>query len=166
MSGETFIKKAYDAILAHDFERAIAFFEKAIEANPLQADYHYKLSVTCVRSGHLIRALREAETALSLEPGSDTYKAHVRHVQAKVLLSDAQRRMESRAYGEALTKLKQATALDPLLGEAFLMMGVAHACLKEYVEAIYALRELLKLDPLHTEGNRLMAEYQRKLREY
>ncbi|WP_077997230.1 tetratricopeptide repeat protein [Paenibacillus larvae] len=66
MNGEQEIQKAYQALLDNDFEQAIDCFEQAVRRDPLNADFHYKLSISCARSGKLKKALAHARDALRL----------------------------------------------------------------------------------------------------
>lgn len=171
MNGEEAIKKAYEAILKHDFEQAIAWFERAIELEPACAAYHYKLSITYSRSNKLVKAIEHAKRAVELDPEDEHYSFHYQHLQAKELTVQAERLFEesddrfSRLW-LAVALLKQAVDLDPLALEAFLLLGIAYARLEEYSSAIQAVKEMLKLDPNHAIGNRLLPEYEQKWKQY
>jgi tetratricopeptide (TPR) repeat protein len=168
LNGEEAIKKAYDAILKHDFEQAIAWFEQAISIQPDCAAYHYKLSITYARSNKLEKAIEHARQAVMLEPSDEHYLFHYQHVQAKERIRQAEKLLEESENGHwmAIALLKQAVELDPLALEAFLLLGIAHAQLQEYSQAVQAIKEVLKLDPQHGLGNRLIADYQLKWKQY
>ncbi|UUZ79422.1 tetratricopeptide repeat protein [Paenibacillus sp. P26] len=169
MNGEEAIKKAYEAILKHDFDQAIAWFERAIEADPGCAAYHYKLSITYSRSNKLAKAIEHAKQAVALDPGDEHYQFHYQHLQARELMHQAEKLFEESSDGRlwlAVALLNQAIDLDPLAIEAFLLLSVAYARLTEYSSAIRAVKELLKLDPNHTIGRRLLPEYEHKWKQY
>ncbi|TVY11642.1 tetratricopeptide repeat protein [Paenibacillus cremeus] len=168
MDGEEAIRKAYESILKHDFEQAIAWFERAIALKPDRAEYHYKLSITYARSNKLEKAIVHAREAVKLDPRDEHYTFHYNHLQAKALLFQAEKLFEEtdERLWLAVAFLKQAVELDPLSLEAFLLLSIAYARLQEFSLAIQAVKELLKLDPQHAIGNRLIEEYQLKWRQY
>lgn len=165
MEGEQFIKKAYEAILSHDFEQAIEWFEQAIALDQNNAAYHYKLSITYSRSNKLHKALEHAETACKLDSGHEEYRFHLQNLQAKDLIQQSQKYLHESGdqLHLAISFLKQAISLDSLALEAYLLMGLAYAGLGEYAHAIQVIREVIKLNPQHEFANKLLVEYQAKL---
>ncbi|ALS22645.1 MULTISPECIES: tetratricopeptide repeat protein [Paenibacillus] len=168
MDGENAIKKAYESILQHDFERAIAWFERAIALDPHCAAYHYKLSITFARSNKLDKAIGHAAQAVRLEPEDEHYSFHLQHLQARKLILHAERLFEEQdeRLWLAVALLQQAVELDPLAIEAFLLLGIAYYRLEEYSSAVKAVKELLKLDPQHAIGKRLLKDYDLKWKQY
>jgi Flp pilus assembly protein TadD len=177
MDGERWVKKAYDAILAGDFGRAVACFDRAVGTDPENASFHYKLSVTCARSGRLDKALQAANKAVELEPDNEIYIQHVHHVKAKELLAMAAQYMEGPEwdpeYGngdkrdenrrKAAELLQRAVILDPLSAETFLLLGAVMGEAGEEASALLSVKEALRLDPNQPDGERLLAELTRKL---
>lgn len=164
MNGEEGIKKAYQAILRNDFEKAIAWFGKAIELEPDNAAYHYKLSITCARSGRLAKALEHAETAVKLSPEDRSYELHLNRLKAQEKLIQAQTAMEkdmNQLY-MAVALLKESIVLDPLSVEAYMLLGVAYAGLEEYPDAVRALKEALRLNPQHEGASSLLEDYKKR----
>lgn len=168
MDGEGLIKKAYESILSSDYERAIEYFERAIAMNPDNAAFHYKLSITYSRSNKLQKAIDHASQAVKLDPEDDHYIFHLQHLQARQTIRQAAKYFNDNEdqLWMAVALLKEAIMLDSLSWEAFLMLGLAYARLKEYSQAIQAIRELLKLDPEHEIGQKLLEEYQSNLKQY
>ncbi len=76
----------------------VEFFEKAVEADPNEADYHFNLGVALLRSGDNAGAIRQVREALTLRP-SDT--------EARSLLEQT--------AGNASTRLAGHTAAAPKL---------------------------------------------------
>ncbi|MGF7030501.1 tetratricopeptide (TPR) repeat protein [Paenibacillus mucilaginosus] len=168
MDGETAIRKAYESILKHDFEQAVAWFEQAITLDPGKAAYHYKLSITYARSNKLEKAIEHAQQAVDLDGRDEHYAFHLQHLQAKRLLFTAEKLFdepEERLW-LAVELLKEAVELDPLSVEGFLLLGMAYHRLGEYAQALRSIKELLKLDPQHTIGRRLSADYEQKWKQY
>lgn len=161
------LKRAYQAILNSDFEEAAFWFEKAIESDPDNADYHYRLSITYSRSNKLNKALEHAETAARLDPDKELYQLHVELLHAKELVVRAEKSLEGRTAQPllAIALLKQAVSLDPLSVEAYLLLGVSSASAGDYAQAVQALREALRLDPEQESALSLLPVYERKLKK-
>lgn len=164
MGGELQIKKAYESILNSDFEQAIAWFEQAIRVDPNNADYHYRLSITCARSNRLSKAVEHASRAFKLAPNSETYRFHMQRLAARELMEQAEKALEGERSELIAAKalLRQATALDPLAIEAYLMLAVTFERLGEYAQALEAAREAVRLDPQHEIALALISQYERK----
>lgn len=168
MDGEQRIKKAYESILGHDFEQAIAWFEQAIELEPENAAYHYKLSITYARNNKLSKAIEHAEFAVNLDPRSEPYRYHLQNLQAKELIQQAEKyfHQEPEQLHLAVLFLKQAVSLDPLSVDAYLLLGLAYSGSEQYNLAIQAINEVLRLNPEHEIASNLLMEYRKKLNDY
>ncbi|MDP5273829.1 tetratricopeptide repeat protein [Chengkuizengella axinellae] len=168
MDGEEKIKKAYESILNSDFEQAIEWFEEAIEQEPGNALFHYKLSITYARSNKLTKALEHAEKASSLDNSNEEYLFHYEHIKAKELVKRAEVYFDQNEdqLHLAIILLKEATYLDPLSVEAWLLMGIAYAQLEEYSQAIQTLKEVLNLDPNHEIAKELLKQYKMMFKIY
>lgn len=162
MGGEHHIKKAYESILRNDFEQAITWFELAIRIEPDNADYHYRLSVSCARSNRLTKAIEHAQRSAALCPGNETYRFHLQRMHARKLTEEAEKAIEQLRLHEAESMLRRATALDPLAFEAYLMLAVVYDKLGDPAMAFGAAREALRLDPQHDMALKLAAKYERE----
>ncbi|GGF88987.1 tetratricopeptide repeat protein [Paenibacillus abyssi] len=158
------VKKAYEAILSGDFETAIHWFEQAIRHEPGNADYHYKCSITCARSGKWPKALHYAEEAVRLQSDHEEYQFHLNTVKAKILVTEAVHAIEEKRLDlhHAISLLHDAVRLDPLNGDAYLLLGAAYGELSQFEEAADSLKEALRLDPQHAEARRLFTEFSQK----
>lgn len=138
MNGEDQIQKAYESILSQDFEKAIEWFEKAITAEPDNAAYHYKLSITYARSNKLSNAIEHAAKATDLEQDNQVYRYHLQVLHARELVDKARRQLstQSEHAERAIFLLKEAIVLDPLTIEAYLILGEAFAFRNDYGEPI------------------------------
>lgn len=159
MNGEAWVKEAYDAILEGDFERAIACFERAIALDPGCASHHYKLSVTCSRSGRLKRALQAANQAVRLAPTDEGYRQQLNHVKALISMSQAKEQLDAlkqedkaESLRAAIRLLQNAVELDPLSTSAYLMLAAVFEEAGRSREALAAVEEALHLDPSHPEA--------------
>lgn len=158
--GENCLRRAYEAILASDFEAAVVWFRQAIELEPDNASYYYKGSISLARSGKLDLALEYARTAVRLAPKEPDYRLHLRLVegrrlarQAKALLAKPQPEPDT-----AIELLQEAVELDPLDAGAYLLLGIACRLAGEYDRAIEALRTAKEMNPMLLEAGRLLRE--------
>jgi len=168
MSGEKELQKAYESILGQHFEQAVEWFQKAIEQDPGNPDYHYKLSITYARSGRIDDALAHARKALSLDPNAAEYGMQVRTLEAKQLIAMAERLLAEGESRDALatTYLRQALALDPLEEGAYVLLATTLARMKEYREAVSTLKELLELHPDHGAARTLLLQIKQSFADY
>ncbi|MBC8081042.1 MAG: tetratricopeptide repeat protein [Gorillibacterium sp.] len=159
------IKKAYEAILAGDFERAIDCFEQAIAEEPLEAAHYYKLAITCSRSGKLGKALNAAEAASRLAPSHEGYTQLIAHIEAMQLMEQANDLLAHRIAEQGkpptidlvMELLEKAVRLDPLSAEAFLFLSAAYEEAGRRAMALRTVREALRLNPKLVEAKRILA---------
>ncbi|MFC5448118.1 tetratricopeptide repeat protein [Paenibacillus aestuarii] len=165
MNGENQIQKAYESILGHDFEKAIEWFEKAIAAEPHNAAYHYKLSITYARSNKLHKAIEHATKAVELESGSETHRYHLKVLRARELAEQAHKELKGAKQTErAIFLLKQALVLDPLFIEAYLTLAEVFASRRDYENAYKTVMEGLRLEPFHEIAKQQAAQYKQLLK--
>jgi len=149
MDGETCMRKAYEAIFQGNFESAVGWFQRALELEPDNADYHYKSSITIARSGRLDLALRLARRAAELMPGDRGYAYHVQVLEARRLTAEAEKLLDGAAPRpvKALRLLRRAAELDPLSAEARMLLADAYRRLGENARAADFARQALTLRP-------------------
>ncbi|MZQ84432.1 tetratricopeptide repeat protein [Paenibacillus sp. 5J-6] len=166
MNGEDQIQKAYESILSQDFEKAIEWFEKAITAEPNNAAYHYKLSITYARSNKLSNAIEHASKATQLEQDNQVYRYHLQVLHARELVGKARKQLstQSEHAERAIFLLKEAIVLDPLAIEAYLILGEAFAFRKDYGRAYQTVMEAVRLEPNHELAKQQAARYQQKMK--
>jgi len=152
VNGKKQIQQAYASILDNDFEQAIRSFEQAIELEPDNPEYHYKLSITYARSGKLSQALKHAQLACDLEPAHETYRYQLLHLQAMELVRKAEKLADAggrRHLKQAVRLLQEAILKDSLSLEAYLLLSGVYAELGHFRQAARAAQEALKLNPHH-----------------
>ncbi|NOU99180.1 tetratricopeptide repeat protein [Paenibacillus planticolens] len=166
MNGEDQIQKAYESILSQDFEKAIEWFEKAIAAEPNNAAYHYKLSITYARGNKLSSAIEHAVEAAQLEQDNEAYRYHLQVLHARELVERAQRHLSTQTeHAErAIFLLKEAIVLDPLAIEAYLILGEAFAFRNDYGRAHQTVADALRLEPNHELAKQQAERYQQKMK--
>jgi tetratricopeptide (TPR) repeat protein len=163
MEGEKNIREAYASLLHHDFEQAIRWFERAVQEQPDNADYHHKLSISYARSGKLAKALKHAARACELDANAQEYRYHYGHLQALDLIRKAEKLMErEQAPKRAAWYLEQAKALDPLSVEAHLLLAVIRLREGDYPRAAAELDEALALEPHHETARRMKEDVMRQ----
>ncbi|CAI6080998.1 tetratricopeptide repeat protein [Cohnella sp. JJ-181] len=158
--GEKCLRRAYEAILASDFESAVDWFAQAVEAEPDNASYYYKGSISLARSGKLEMALDYARSAVRLAPDEADYRLHLRLVEGRKLARQA-RALLAKPQPEpdtAIELLREAVVLDPLDAGAYLLLGIACRLAGEYDRAIEALRAAKEMNPMLAEAGRLLRE--------
>jgi len=65
------LDKAYEALRAQDYDRAIPAFKEAVEASPARADIRKDLGYTLLKIGETIAAREQFAEALRLDPADD-----------------------------------------------------------------------------------------------
>lgn len=161
------IDEAYACLLEHDFEQAVAWFEKALEAEPDNPSYHYKLSITYARSNKLAKALEHAARAVQLDPGAEPFRLQLSHLEARERVQQARAWLSSpdkASVGRAIALLKEAEKADPLLVQAKLFLGIGYAALGNYEQAVAAVREAVRLDAGDETAQALLTEYRHRWR--
>jgi tetratricopeptide (TPR) repeat protein len=160
MDGETCLRQAYEAIFQGDFESAVYWFGQAIEIEPENAAYYYSGSITCARSGKLSMALTYAHRALELKPDDSAYRLNLRVIMSKTRIAEARHLLagDSPDIEKSIALLKEASQLDPLSAEAYLLLGALYRMQRNYKLALDCLRDALQLEPQHEEAKRLLHE--------
>lgn len=171
MNQNDYVKDAYRAILRSDFTEAATCFEKAIAASPCDAEVRYRCSITYARSGRLDKAVEHALAAVKMNGSKQEYNLHLQHLQAMMLVNEAKRLLEDEEAGSLnpyhpITLLKEAVSLDPLYGDAYVWLAIAHSRMNEHVQAISALKEVISLHPDDAGLRQLMKDLQKSLQTY
>ncbi|WP_379129267.1 tetratricopeptide repeat protein [Paenibacillus sp. sgz500958] len=171
MSPEDYVRQAYRAILRSDFAEAIVCFEAAISESPSDAEVRYRCSITYGRNGRLDKAIEHALAAVTLDGGKPEYKLHLQHLQALALVQEAKGLLEAEEKADRnpyrpITLLKEAISLDPLNGDAYVWLALAHSRMNEHLQAISALKEVILLHPDDAGLQQMMKDLQKSLKKY
>lgn len=167
MDGAACVKKAYEFILRNDFESAIYWFEKAIELEPRVADYYYRCSISCARSGKWQKAMDYAKHALLLEPHNQEFHYQAEIVEARLLYITAQQAIEAKPpqWTIAIEQLERSFELDALNFEVPFTLSMVYDAAGDIEKALKYVREALKLSPDHAAARTLFANIKRKYRK-
>jgi TolB-like protein/Flp pilus assembly protein TadD len=109
-------------------------FKRAIEINPSDSDAHYFYSFYLAFMGQFDNAIAESRKAQELDP-----------VSLVKLTGLAQVLLIARRYDESLEKCEKALEMDPNLGFAHWLLGLAYMYKGSYEPAILALQESIPL---------------------
>ncbi|MFT9847596.1 tetratricopeptide repeat protein [Aneurinibacillus sp. REN35] len=157
LAGKQYVKEAYRALFDHDFARAVRAFEKAIQCEPTNASYYFKLSVTYARNQQLILAIRAIEQALVLDQGNEKFMLQHQRLVCRQVTEEAAQYIEQGEIPQALTLSRQAIDLDPLYVRAHYIMAYAYFLQGNYIQARKAARQAVRLDPESELAKRLLA---------
>ncbi|WP_168735640.1 tetratricopeptide repeat protein [Cohnella fermenti] len=160
MNGEQCQEQAYHCLLIGDFAGATEWFRRAVEAEPGEPAYLYRASITLARSGKTYEALGYARRAVELAPDDSAFALHLRMLEGRQLSAKAKGCLEQSPPDAeaALPLLLEAVRLDPLAGEARLLLGEAYRRLGDYRLALETIKELIHLQPGNEEARRLLKD--------
>ena len=134
---------------AEDYEKALPYFEKAVEKNPRYADAHFEIGYCSHNLGRYQAAVEAYKQAIRIKP--DYAEAHSNLGLAYHNLG---------RYQEAVEAFKQAIRIKPNLAEAHLNLGVVYTRLGRYEEAVEASKQAIHIRPDYAEAyNNLSAAY-------
>jgi tetratricopeptide (TPR) repeat protein len=119
----------------NEYEGAIAFFQKAAEEDPRNAEVHYYLGI-CYRETRNTNAVDSFKKAIGINP--DYSQAH-----CQLGVTYNQLNMAT----EAIAALKEALRINPNYDEARLNLGIAYYLNKQYRSAEKALEQSLEIYP-------------------
>lgn len=109
-------------------------FKRALEINPSDSDAHYYYSYYLAFTGQPENAIAEMRKAQELDP-----------VSLVKLTGLGQVLLVARRYDEALEQCKKALEMDPNLGFAHWLVGLAYTYKKAYEPAILAFQKSIPL---------------------
>jgi tetratricopeptide (TPR) repeat protein len=121
-----------------EYESAIAFFQKAITADPLNAEAHYYLGI-CYRETRNTNAVEAFKAAINIDPN---------YSQAYCQLGITYNQLNMQT--EAIAALREALRINPNYDEAQLNLGIAYFLNKKYQLAAKVLEQSLEIYPSAT----------------
>lgn len=119
-----------------DYEKARELYQKLIEMDPDNAEYHYNLGVTLHVMKRYVEALAEKQKAVNLEPGNARY-----HDQLAATLDAMER------YADALPEEQQTVNLEPGSAGYHSSLCTTLCAIAQYKEALGEARKAVKLEP-------------------
>jgi len=136
---ERLLEKGKSYLWAGDYEKAIPYFEKAAQKNPLSVEAYFYLGVNYAQLGRYQEAVGACSQAVRLKP--NYAEAHYNLCVAYASLG---------RYQEAVEACSQAVRLKPNYAKAHFtnfIIGLAYAKLGRYQEAVGACKQAIRLKP-------------------
>lgn len=130
--------RAYDE---NEYDKAIEYYNKAIELDPDFADAYNNRGIAYRRKGECAKAIEDYNKAIELDP--DYSEAYYNRGRAYRYLKE---------YDKAIEDYSKAIELNPEDAEAYNSRGVAYADLKEYGKAIEDFSKAIELNPEDAEA--------------
>lgn len=127
MQGEQYLKSAFSYLFIGDYERAVAAFHEAMEADPKNPLFAFHGSVTALRNGDLDLAERWAVRALAIDPTHPMYIQHLQRIRSKREVRMAETAVDQGDQAAANARLERALRLDPLNEQAASMLNGENA---------------------------------------
>jgi len=169
---ERLFKKGQAYSWAGEYEKAIPYFEKAVQKNPYYAEAYCYLGFAYENLGHYQEEIKACKQAIRLKPNYANAYCNLgvaylnlgRNQEAVGALKQAIRLEQDyanaynnlgAAYGmlgrnqEAVELLKQAIRLKPDYAESHNNLGAAYANLGRYQEAVEFYKQAIRLQPDH-----------------
>jgi tetratricopeptide (TPR) repeat protein len=131
----------YDKI--GDYETSKHYYEKAIEIEYNESEYHLNLAVSCFRTSDLIRALDELDISISLDDS---------RLNANAFFNKAYILYTMNNYEESLELYLKAATLMPDDTGTMNMIAYCYSRLKQYDKSLEWLQEILKIDHYNEES--------------
>lgn len=133
----------------HKPAEALERFESAIAINRLEPTYHLSLGETLLQLGtsndddrYTTRGLGAFEEARRLNPSDEQV-----YFRAGAALLEAGRNGRHPLLRQVIAQHEMGLALNPVMVDAYIDIGVAHAYLNEIDEAISAWKDALQIAP-------------------
>jgi Flp pilus assembly protein TadD/TolB-like protein len=139
------------------------YFQKAVEADPNEADYHFNLGLTLYRNGDLSGAARQAREAVNLRPSDAEIRLLLDAVNGKehgrMPLERIKRNYDETSFRQLALEIQNATEArlaksDPHSHAAY-HVEHGHTMLAQnfMAEAGQEFREAIKLDPANASAH-------------
>ena len=130
---DKYARKGIEAHDAHDFEKAIEMYARALELTPARGDLYYESAFSCAMLGDQVRALENIIRAIALDP-----KNELAYVLKGSILDDLG---YSRA---AIAAYDSLLAIMPDSYQGLINKGITYARHSEWGEAEEALRRAME----------------------
>lgn len=137
----------YHLNITGNFDKALGFYEAAIEAYPGYWPSYHDAAVCFIRKGNMAEAGRRLVAALSLWPEN----AELRHSLGFVLLKMGQ-------YDEAIKQARHALSFNPGLSNSLCVLGEANRKKGNHSLAKIYWKKYLEKNPNDLEGNLALLE--------
>ena len=119
-----------------NYEKALSYFQKAIEKNPRYADAYFQIGYCNDKLGRFSDAIEAYKQAIRIKP--DFAEAHINLGWAYYNLG---------RFSDAIEAYKQAIRIKPDFAEAHINLGVAYGELGRFSDAIEAFKQAIRIKP-------------------
>jgi tetratricopeptide (TPR) repeat protein len=136
LAAEEYYTKGYSAQEKGFNERAIEYYQKAIELNPNYAYAYNNMGLAYIITLKNNEGIRYCQKAIELNPNYAYAYNNMGTAYANLM-----------DYCEAIKCFQKAIVLDPNDAMAYNNMGSAYICLKDYREAIRYIQKAIDLNP-------------------
>jgi tetratricopeptide (TPR) repeat protein len=154
-AAERFYSQGLAYLSRDDYQRAVGFFEKAVEADPNYAEAWYQAGYSYGVLGRHSDALKASRIAARLRP--DWSAAHVNVAASSYVLGQ---------YKEAADAYRQAARLDETNPDIQYGLGLSLGKLNRTDEEILAYRRALSIKPDHVKALENIGNAYLKLKRY
>lgn len=155
MDSRQYVEKGDQSFYARRYIEALAYYNRAIELDPLNKVAWNNKGLTLVKLRREDEALKAYKKALEIDPNYKTARKNLNKLlerQKKISLVDkdfeiAERFMKEGRYQEAIIHYNLAIRRHPRFPAAFNNRGIAYMKLREYDNAIRSFKKALAIDP-------------------
>ncbi|MCB9460989.1 MAG: tetratricopeptide repeat protein [Anaerolineaceae bacterium] len=153
LTASEYFERAYQAVKAGNYDKAIRDYSEAIRLNPQYAYAYNNRGVAYRNLEQYEQAIADYDQAIQLDPQ-----------YASAYYNRGYAYDELKQYEQAIADYDQAIQLDPQVADAYNNRGVAYYNLKQYEQAIADYDKAIQLDPQYADAyyNRGSAYYDLK----
>jgi tetratricopeptide (TPR) repeat protein len=152
---QLFIQRGLKEVWQKNYVAALAYFQKAKEKNPQDADVWFYLGVCYSELGRYQDAIESYKQTIRIKP--DYADAHYNLGNAYGILG---------RYEDAVESYKQVIRINPDLAEAHNNLGGAYFKLGRYQDAVESYKQAIIINPNYAEAHFLLGSAYGKLDRY
>jgi tetratricopeptide (TPR) repeat protein len=105
--GKHYLQDAYTAVFFQDLKRAVVSFQRAIQEEPRNPNYYYKLSLAFLNHRRYDEALEYAEKTLKILPYSPLYQSYLEFVKSVRPVKGTARQADTSASGVGINEVEK-----------------------------------------------------------
>jgi len=175
-SAERFYSDGLSFLRSGNYEKALSYFKKAVEMNPLHADAYFGMGYCNGELGRWKEAINSYKQAIEIKPRyaeaynnlgiayynlgrfEDAVKSYKRAIEIKPDLAEAYNNLgmvycKLGRRKDEIESFKKAIRIKSDYAEAYLNLGVAYSELGRWKEAIELFKQAVKIKPDYAEAH-------------